>query len=237
MTGSDRFAALEQGLRAELASEPSETALDTMDSRVGSVIASGMPRRRQFAWPQRRLLALIAAGLLLLGAASAATLLQRAAELDPAWRAAFDQAERVNLTDTVDGYSVTLERAYADRDLLVLAVSLAGPADTFPAAPELRVTDETGREYPPLGSGVAAESASGRSGSIHAFEVPSGASSPLQLTITVEPLKSEPLTDLSSAPAWFSDDPNRWPMEEPGLVGPWTFHLTLNLRSAEDQDS
>lgn len=237
MTGSDRFSALEQSLRAGLAWEPSEAALGTMDRRVGWVIAAGTPGRRRFVWPQRRLLVLLAAGLLLLGAASAATLLQRAAELDPRWRAAYEQAEHVNLTDTVDGYSVTLERAYADRDLLVLAVSLAGPADTFPAGPQLRVTDETGREYRALGSGVAAESASGRSGSIHAFAVPVGANSPLGLTIIVEPLKSEPVTDLSSPPAWFSDDPAEWPIEEPGLVGPWTFHLTLDVRGGGDQGS
>ena len=57
-------------------------------------------------------------------------------------------------------------------------------------------------------------------------------SGPLDLTVTVQPLKSEPLYDLSSPPPWFSDDPRQQPAEEQGLVGPWEFHLSVPLHPA-----
>jgi hypothetical protein len=81
-------------------------------------------------------------------------------------------------------------------------------------------------------SASAAESDSGQGATVHAFLVPPVASGPLDLTVTVEPLKSAPLYDLSSSPAWSSLPPDQWPMQEPGLVGPWVFHLSLPVQGA-----
>ena len=220
--------ALERDLQIALQWEPSAAARRQMISRVAGLGAQEGAKRGRWTWPRRRMLVLAGAGLLLMGAASAVTLLQQAVSLDPRWQAAYDHAERVNLTQTIDGYTVTIERAYADSHNLVLAVSLAGPGNTFPALPQVIVTDSTGRQYAEIGSWSAGDSASGSTGTIWAYEVPPGAASPLQVTATVEPLMSRPVTDLSSPPAWVSG--TQEPAVPAGLVGPWTFHLKLQLQ-------
>jgi hypothetical protein len=227
--GLDR---IERDLPAALAWEPSPAALRHMDARVARVVIPRPQAHRGWGWPRRQMLLLAATSLLLVGAASGLTLLQQAVDLDPRWKAAFDLAERPNLSQTIGDYTVTLERAYADPNELVLAISLAGPSNSFAAAPVADVTDARGRQYLAITEANYGDSASGGSGSIHAYQVPPGVSGPLRLTVIVEPLKSEPVTDLSSPPAWFSSDPSERPMEEPGLVGPWVFHLSLPLRAA-----
>lgn len=220
--------ALERDLPVALRWEPSSGALRHMTSRVARLGATEPEERRGWTWPGRRVLLVAGAGLLLMGAAFAATLLQQAVNLDPRWQAAYDHAERVNLTQTIEGYTVTIERAYADSSNLVLAVSLAGPDNTFPALSRVVVTDSTGLKYAEVGSWSVGDSTSGSGGTIYAFEVPTGAVSPLQLTATVQPLTSEPVTNLSSPSAAFSSSPE--PAVPGGLVGPWTFHLRLQLQ-------
>lgn len=224
--------ALERDLQTALRWEPSAAAVHRMDIRVALLkvaAARAVPREvAGWRWPRRRLLVLAIAGLLLMGAASALTLLQKAVDLDPRWRAAYEQAERLNLSQTIGDYTVTLERAYADPNELVLAISLKGPSDSFVALPQARVTDASGRQYLEVVTAGSGDSASGGSGSIHAFQVPPDVATPLDLTVAIEPLKSEPLYDLSSPPSWFSAPPR----EEPGLVGPWLFHISVPLHIA-----
>ncbi len=220
--------ALERDLPVALHWEPSPAARRHMTNRVAQLGATEPAKRMGWHWPRRRALLLAGAGLLLVGAAAAGTLLQQAVNLDPRWQAAYDHAERVNLTQTIEGYTVTIERAYADPSNLVLAVSLAGPGNTFPALPQIVVTDSTGRRYAEVGSWSVGDSTSGAGATIWAFEVPSGAASPLQLTAAVQPLTSLPVNDLSSPPARFSTSPE--PAVPDGLIGPWIFHLRLQLQ-------
>jgi hypothetical protein len=229
------FDALERDLRRALAWEPSPAALTRMDRQVAARVAipgAQLEQPTTRTLPRRRVLILAFAALLLMGAAAAATLLQQAVSLDPRWRTAVDLAERLHLSQTIDGYTVRLERAYADPNELVLVTSLAGPSNSFVASSQLDVVDAQGRTYLAITDANATESTTGSGASVHAFQVPPGVSGPLDLTVTVEPLKSEPLHDLSSPPAWFSLPTEVWPAKEPGLVGPWVFHLNLPLRSA-----
>lgn len=96
----------------------------------------------------------------------------------------------------------------------------------------MNVTGADGRHYLAAVTAGSGDSASGGSGSIHAYQVPPDVSGPLDLTVTVQPLKSVPINDLASPPPWFSSPPNEQPMVEPGLVGPWVFHINLPLHSA-----
>lgn len=233
---STELGGLEGELRMALSWEPPAAAAELMDRRVRQAAAAKpetVPRARG-GWqlPRHRVIVLLFAGLLLVGAASALTLLQQAVNLDPRWRAAYERAERLDLSQTIDDYTVTIERAYADPNQLVLAIALEGPGDTFVALPQVEVTDADGRHYLAAVTAGFGDSASGGSGSIHAYQVPPGVSGPLDLTVMVQPLKSDPVYDLTSPPLWFSSPPNEQPMDEPGLVGPWVFRINLQLHPA-----
>ena len=221
--------ALERDLRAVLAWEPSSLTLQRIDRQVAQVAQRSVIRERGWRLPSRRVLALLVAGLLLIGAAAAVTLLQQAVNLDPRWRTAVERAERLNLRQTIGDYTVTLERGYADPNELVLVVDVQGPGNSFVALSQADVVDAQGRHYLEITAAGASESASGQGADVHAYQVPPGVSGPLELTVTVSPLNSEPISDLSSPPTWFSLPPDRWPAEEPGLVGPWVFHIVLPL--------
>ena len=86
--------ALQRDLLTALRWEPSAAARHQMTGRVARLGAPEGAKRRGWTWPRGRVLLLAGAALLLMGAASAATLLQQAVNLDPRWQAAYDHAER-----------------------------------------------------------------------------------------------------------------------------------------------
>jgi hypothetical protein len=131
--------------------------LDRLDERVGQSIRTWRPRptRRSRLRPGRRagVIGLLAAVLVIGGANGSlrALYLLAAGPFDLPWH----RGAELNLSRTVDGYRVTLDRAYADATRLALAISVVDerrrPGITQLEAFGTIVTDESG-EYGGIGA-------------------------------------------------------------------------------------
>ncbi len=163
MAGAERVAVrvvdpFEAWLAAGLAVEPSPAVLKRIDRRVRAALDAPTSLR-----PRRRFLGRGARGLLLLGAvlaiagAGAGVLGLFNEIIGPVggWRLAFERGERLGIAVTSGEVRLTLERAYADANevvVFVTSVDLAGTADVLPDAALL--TDADGRTYDvQMGSG------------------------------------------------------------------------------------
>lgn len=138
---------------------PSEAGLRWLDQRVAETMARPAVIARRGASPLRlflRPLALVAALLLLAGAvAGGMGLLDQIFDSSgmPGWQTAWDRAERLDIKQTDAGVTITLERAYADLNQVLVGFTVEGLeaaplSDHGEAAPlewraELR--DPTGR--------------------------------------------------------------------------------------------
>jgi hypothetical protein len=185
------FDRLESDLARALAWQPSPAMLESIDRRVGSVVARPPKVRR---W--RRPLVLLAAAFLLMGAATAAlTLVQQAAHYIPGHVVAYDRGAKLNLTQRAGDYAVTVERAYGDPNQLVLAFSVTGPSGASPVVVRAEVVDSAGRSYLDFAGGDATDLNTAGSGSILAFDVPPGVTGTVNLTVTVDTLM--PIQDVA----------------------------------------
>jgi len=178
------FDRLEAELARALAWQPSPAIMDRIDRQTGETTRRQPKVRR---W--RRPLILLAAAFLLMGAATAAlTLVQRAAQGIPGHVVAYNQGEKLNLSQHVGIYAVTLERAYGDPNQLVLAFSVTGPSGASPVVVRADVVDSVGRSYLDFAGGDATDQSTAGSGSVLAFDVPPGVNGTVDLTVTVTTL-------------------------------------------------
>jgi hypothetical protein len=121
---------IETRLLRAVAFEPSEDGLRWLDQRVAQIAARpvAIPRRGLFI-PRLilRPLLLLAALLLLAGAVVAGMgLIERLVEYAPGWRTGWDRAERLDLKQTDAGITITLERAYADLNQVLVGFTVEG---------------------------------------------------------------------------------------------------------------
>jgi hypothetical protein len=212
--------ALETRLADALAFEPSPTALRRIDERVRASVARGPSRR-----PSSRRFALglaVAASALVLVAATTTLLGLYASIPGDAYRLAWDRGQVLGLSETRDGYRVTLERAYADAGTVMLAVS---------------VVDTEGRGHSQVGAGqIGIASAAGEVPTAFGMSFPQDeqaaanvwwfspsmplASGSLPVTVTVGAVSVR--DDATPPPT----DDGRWnPWHE--VSGPWTFAFDL----------
>ena len=78
---------------------------------------------------RRRAVGLLVAAVVLGGAGRGIVgLYEQAVGSDGGWRTAWDRADILGVSQTHDGYRVTVERAYADINQLMLAVSVSDVA-------------------------------------------------------------------------------------------------------------
>ena len=208
-----RFDDLERDLQRALAWEPPTAAVTLMDQRVARARATTAPPERRL-WPRRhlRLVLLVAAALALMGASVALSLLQQAAELMPGWRVAYDQAEVLNLSQTANGYTVTLERGYVDPNQLVLGFVVTGPSGETRAVPRGTVTDARGRSFLDIAGGDIQAELQNSAATISSYQVPPGVGSEVTLTATFAELM--PVENVAAP------------------TGPWVFHFTLPVQPA-----
>ena len=209
------FDDLERDLRLALAWEPPVAVTRLMDQRVTRARATtAHPERR--LWPRRhlRLVLLVAAALALMGASVALSLLQQAAELVPGWRVAYDQAEVLNLSQTANGYTVTLERGYVDPNQLVLGFVVTGPNGQTRAVPRGTVTDAQGRSFLDTAGGDIQAELQNSAATISSYQVPPGIGSEVTLTATFSELMPVTVKNV------------------PAPTGPWVFHFTLPVHPA-----
>jgi hypothetical protein len=123
---------IETRLHRAVAFEPSEDGLRWLDQRVGQLAARpvALPRRG-FSFPRLvlRPVLVVAAFVVLAGAvAGGVGLLDQIFQSSamPGWRIAWDRAERLDLTATDAGVTITLERAYADLNQVLVGFTVGG---------------------------------------------------------------------------------------------------------------
>jgi hypothetical protein len=112
--------------------DPSDDGLRWLDQRIARRVAQGLPEatgiRRGGARSLRiflRPLAVVAAFVLLTGAVVGAVgLVERLSQQMPGWRVAYDRGEVIGVGQTDAGYTITLERAYADINQVVAFFSI-----------------------------------------------------------------------------------------------------------------
>ena len=138
---------------------PSEDGLRRLDQRVAAAMARptaiasrGFGGGRMFVRP---LLVLVALLLLTGAVAGGLGLLDQLFESSgmPSWRIAWDRAERLNLVQTDAGITITLERAYADLNEVLVgftveglpAAPLTGHGEAYPIEWRAELRDPTGR--------------------------------------------------------------------------------------------
>jgi len=148
---------------------PSADGWGWLDERVASVMArpvadhrARMPSVRMLLRP----LAVVAAFVLLTGAVGAAlNLLDRTVESSgmPGWKTAWDRGEKLAIADTDEGVTITVERAYADLNQVLVGFTVAGlvpptSGTTQPPALEwtAQLTDPTGRQSERWATGTTA---------------------------------------------------------------------------------
>jgi hypothetical protein len=241
---------LDRDLFAAFAFEPPPEASAAADRRIGAAIAgasAGTASRRpdrvgsfsrvagRFRQPSRRLraVALLGAVLILVGAGRGLLgLYEGMIGSFGGWRTAWDHATVLGVSQTIDGYRVTIERAYADPNQLMLAISVNDVENrgwTQVATMYAEVTDEQGRSFghsmgesSPDGSSVAANLAwltppAGLTPGHHTLHVsvPS-----ISVRDNTTPPPAESSGDASAGDSWM-------PWHE--IAGPWTFTIPLDV--------
>ncbi len=138
---------------------PSEVGLRRLDQRVARAMAQpmtipyrGFGGRRLLLRP---LLVLVALLLLTGAVAGGLGLLDQMFESSgmPGWRTAWDRAERLDLVQTDAGVTITVERAYADRNQALVgftveglpAAPVTGHGEAYPIEWRAELRDPTGR--------------------------------------------------------------------------------------------
>ena len=225
----DRRAAesLDLDLRALFQAVPAPAVLERLDRRIDERLRAWRPVSVRN--PRRRggravtIVGLLAAALVIVGATGnmQALYLFAAGPFDLPWR----RGEAIGVSRTIDGYQVTIDRAYADATRLALAISVVDDerraGTTQVSAMEAIVTDADG-EY----------------GGMGATSLPDGPFAAVNVAWKVPPvlpLPSGPRTfnvvipsiqvrDDSEPPA----NDNDWsPWHE--HAGPWTFEFELDV--------
>jgi hypothetical protein len=212
---SDGFGELERELRLALAWEPPAPVAALIDRRVARA-GTATVRPHGGLWQRRRgrLVLLVAAAFTLMGASITLSLLQQAAQLMPGWRVAYDAAEVLNLSQTANGYTVTLERGYVDTNQLVLGFVVTGPDGRTRAVLRGTVTDREGRSYLETAGGDIQAELENSAATIASYQVPPAIGAEVTLTAMIAELM--PVTaEQVAAP-----------------TGPWVFQFTLPVHPA-----
>jgi hypothetical protein len=224
--GNDR---LETDLIALFATQPGTAVLARLDGRVHGRLQSWEPSsvRRSRLRPGRRagLIGLLAATLAIGGATGSLQALYQviAGPFDVPWH----RGVAVEQSQVVDGYRVTIDRAYADASRLALAISvvdeLERPGTTQLHAMAAVVTDESG-EYGGMG---ASSSPDGPFAAVNiAWKVPA------DLPLPAGPRTFHVVVPFimvrdNSTPPPNADEIHWTPWRE--HAGPWTFDFELDV--------
>ena len=189
-------------------------------------VAGFLPTSRRW-----RAVTLLAAVLVLGGAGPGIVgLFERMVNSFGGWRTAWNRGAIVGVSQTIDGYSVTIERAYADTNQAMLGITVRDLGDrgwTQVSATYADVTDEQGRAFGhsggqsiPDGSSVAANLA---------WLTPPVGLAPGEHTLRVS-IPTISVRDSSTPPpAASAEEANAGDTWSPWheIAGPWTFTIPL----------
>jgi hypothetical protein len=149
-------------------------------------------------------------------------------------------AQELNLSQTVDGVTVTLERAYADANRIVVGFTIKDPnGQRYDPYHHLTLTDMAGTVFSgTIGFGVTGQSdilqvslPPGEGANVICFDAASveGAPAELDLRLVMEVVEALPLDAFEPPPT--SDSPPAEPpmvvVEEEAIVGPFTFDFSV----------
>ena len=219
---------LETDLLALFAVQPQQGVLDRLDERIDLTLRAWKPTapRRLRVGRRAGLIGILAATFVVGGATGSLQSLyfMLAGPFDVPWH----RGESIGLSQTVDGYTVTIDRAYADAARLALAISVVDeqerPGTTQIMAFSTVVTDQDG-EYGSGGGAVsrpdgayAAVNVAWKQPAV--LPLPSG---PRQLHVVLPFIM---VRDDSTPPPETDADANQWdPWHR--VAGPWTFDFEL----------
>jgi hypothetical protein len=117
----------ERRLEQALIIDPQVSTLGALDERMARAIAR-VPETRSSRWSLRRAsrpgLAFVLVVVLAGGAVAGSGILTRVAESVPAFAIAWERATPIDQSKTVDGRTVTVERAYVDANLILVGLTL-----------------------------------------------------------------------------------------------------------------
>lgn len=123
---------IEARLVRALSVEPSADGLRWLDQRVEQLLARPVINPRRGARRGRTILRPLAAALAILALAGGVTagvgLVERMLESAPGWRTAYEEAVILGSSQTDAGLALTLERAYADLNQVVVFLTMEGLA-------------------------------------------------------------------------------------------------------------
>ena len=152
-------------LSAAYATEPGPTQIAGMDARLERALELGPARVGRRPWRRTAWVLAVAATIMAIGGAGAIALQRFEGWSGPDFDVAWERGAVLGLTDVVDGYEITLERAYADAGQVMLAVAIEDlerrPGTTQLIAFSGTLVDETGAEFVGMG---------GESGPVDAHE-------------------------------------------------------------------
>ena len=225
---SSEDAHLDSDLQTIFGIRPSGEALERIDDRVRRSLKgqtpTGAPQARRRVGRRAGLVGLLAAVLMIGGATGNLQSLYFliAGPFDVPWH----RGEEIGLSQTVDGYRVTIDRAYADATRLALAISVVDeeerPGITQLMAFSTVVTDEDG-EY-------------GGMGATSTPDGPFAAVNVAWLSPAALPLPSGPRTIRVELPfIMVRNDATPPPMEDSEWspwtehAGPWIFEFELDV--------
>jgi hypothetical protein len=223
---------LESDLLALFAVKPQEGVLDRLDERIDLTLRAWKPTapRRLRVGRGAGLIGLLAASLIIGGATG--NLQSLYALFTGPFDAPWHRGEEIGLSQTVDGYTVTIDRAYADATRLALAISVVDERQragtTQLSAFSTIVTDETG-EYESGGGAVSAPGGAYAAVNVAwkqppELPLPAG---PRQLHVVLPFIM---VRDDSTPPpdTGADEDGNEWdPWHR--VAGPWTFDFELTV--------
>src|SRR5262245_47988217 len=237
MSNADALTArLEAELVRTFAAEPSAASLEVLDRRIEQVLLRPRPRagggRRLRPGRKAGTVGLLAAAFVMLGATGSLKGLYTFlwGPFDTPW----NRGKEVDLSQVVDGYRVTIDRAYADATRLALAISVVDeqrrPGISQVMAMYAVVTDADG-EY--TSGGGATSSPDGAFAAVNVawktppvLPLPSG---PRTLHVVVPHIEvrddATPPPEPDLDPAVDGDEWNPWHR----VSGPWTFDFEIDV--------
>ena len=154
-------------------------------------------------------------------------------------------AQEINLSQTLDGVTVTLERVYADANEIVIGYTVKKPADQNLHVSRMSLTDEQGRAFSEMaGAGVAGTSEllgvqlpPGEGAYVTAFDasVVEGKPERLHLHLTMHLVELVPVDQSPVTPTVPLPEPSETgvivaqaqPMREEVVGGPFTFDFSV----------
>ena len=224
---SDR---LEADLIELFAIQPREAILDRLDERIELTLRAWRPTtdRRPRVGRRAGLIGLLAAAFLLGGATGRLESLYflLAGPFDTPWH----RGEHIGLSQTVDGYTVTIDRAYADATQLALAISVVDELEragtTQVSAYSTIVSDQDGEYESGWGAmsrpdgAYAAVNVAWKQPAV--LPLPSG---PRQLHVVIPFVR---VRDDSTPPPDTDGDAEDWSPWH-NIPGPWTFDFELTV--------